>query len=367
MLYSYTCLYCKKQFTSYEKNRKYCSWECYLSDHKEYRDHHICEQCGREFVVTAKIPSRLNKRFCSTQCRNEHNATPLPEKQINCHWCSKPFLSKVTRTGVPKRKFCSIQCRNEYNAKQKPALKKRYCKVCGKEISYNSNYCLEHTPHHRRNIWTEQEINYLVNNYSEMGAEEVSKNIDKTHIQVRDKANKLGLKISEDAVRRIVYDESSKRMKFNNPSRLPGASERMREMMKSRPDIIEKMIAGAARRQKDKPTKLEQRTAEMLDSLSVTYEQYFFIKPKFVVDFKIGGLIIQTDGDWWHGHPRYEPLRERQVKQQARDKSHDAYLTTCGFTVVRIWESDLSIELLKSILEENKDAIEKEVILDRPQ
>ena len=113
-----------------------------------------------------------------------------------------------------------------------------------------------------------------------------------------------------------------------------------------------KVRAGHQRLQRDKPSKLEARLRAMLTEFGVVFEPSAMIKDKFVVDIRIGMLIIQADGDYWHGHPRFEPLTERQLAQQRRDRAQDAYLTTCGYTVVRVWESDMSRDKVATILRE---------------
>jgi len=56
-------------------------------------------------------------------------------------------------------------------------------------------------------------------------------------------------------------------------------------------------------------------------------------------------IVIQFDGDYWHGNPRkYPVLTERQKKQVKRDRAQDAYLISCGYRVIRIWESDLKTD-----------------------
>src|SRR3990172_1489799 len=131
-------------------------------------------------------------------------------------------------------------------------------------------------------------------------------------------------------------------MTENNPIKNEEVVKKVRDYRKAHPEVHErimiKLLEGHQRIQKDKPTKLEQKLFAVLDSLQVPYEQFYLIKPKFIVDVKIDNLIIQADGDYWHGHPRFEPLTERQAAQQKRDKAQDAYLQKCGYTVIRIWE-----------------------------
>lgn len=92
------------------------------------------------------------------------------------------------------------------------------------------------------------------------------------------------------------------------------------------------------------PTKPEIVGYQMLDSLNIVYHRQHLIAHKFCVDAFVPSLnlIIQFDGDYWHGNPRKFPnLDTRQLKRKRLDTSQDAYMKKCGYTVLRVWESDL--------------------------
>ncbi len=202
-------------------------------------------------------------------------------------------------------------------------------------------------------IWSPEDIAFLDAHYPNNGAAWVAERIDKTHGQIISKANRLKIGLTKKATRRIVHDKAAQHMRADNPSRRPGASERMSVAAAGRKDVLAKLFAGHAKLQRDKPSKLELRACAILDSLGVAYEAHVIIKTNFVIDIKIDGLIIECDGDWWHGHPRYGRLTERQVAQQRRDAARNKYLTTCGYRVVRIWESDMGLDVMRRVLEEN--------------
>jgi len=89
--------------------------------------------------------------------------------------------------------------------------------------------------------------------------------------------------------------------------------------------------------------RLELAGREILERLEVDFQEQVLIAKKFLVDVLISkcNLIIQWDGDYWHGHPRYEELSERQLRRKKLDASQDAYLTKCGYEVLRFWEADV--------------------------
>lgn len=68
------------------------------------------------------------------------------------------------------------------------------------------------------------------------------------------------------------------------------------------------------------------------------------IAGKFVVDVLIPSdhLVIQWDGDFWHGNPTlYANFWPIQEANRNRDRSCNAYLTKCGYRVMRFWENDV--------------------------
>jgi very-short-patch-repair endonuclease len=178
--------------------------------------------------------------------------------------------------------------------------------------------------------------------------------------QIQNQAYRIGVKLTKGVYWDTVHAAAAEYMRQHNPSRLPGARERMSKQSNN-PEGIERLLRGHAKMRKDKPSKLEERLGNMLRELGVKYEAQVLIKPKFIVDFLIGGLIIEADGDWWHGHPRFEPLLDRQIRQKSRDAARNAYLTRVGYQVVRIWESDLTIDWLREVIDDNRDIIGSEV------
>lgn len=207
-------------------------------------------------------------------------------------------------------------------------------------------------------VWTPTEVEYLKSHYPSEGSVCVAEALGKTPRQVLDKANKLHICLDKDAAHRIVHAKAQEYMTAHNPMKSEATQEKIKEWRRQNPDkvaaIQEKLDEGSRRLQKDKPTKLEKRLHACLDAIGVDYQPYAFIKAKFIVDVRIGRLIIETDGDYWHGHPSMVPLTERQVKQQKRDAARNKYLTKCGYTVVRIWERDLSLDLVRRILTDHR-------------
>jgi len=79
--------------------------------------------------------------------------------------------------------------------------------------------------------------------------------------------------------------------------------------------------------------KLELAGRKILQDLGVKFQEQVLMFNKFLVDVLIPDkkIIIQCDGDYWHSKPKRKKL----------DESQDAYLTKCGYKVIRIKESQM--------------------------
>jgi very-short-patch-repair endonuclease len=94
-----------------------------------------------------------------------------------------------------------------------------------------------------------------------------------------------------------------------------------------------------------KANRLEAAGRAILDNLGVAYAEQQVIGGKFVVDVLLGDArtVIQWDGDFWHANPAVYPEATHAIQQVnvRRDRQCDAYLSKCGYRVLRFWESDV--------------------------
>ena len=107
------------------------------------------------------------------------------------------------------------------------------------------------------------------------------------------------------------------------------------------PETIEKIFS------KRPMNKLEEFVSSILDKNNMKYHFQFFLKNKEGVcklyDFKIKDtdILIEIDGDYWHGGPSLEKhfFKLEEVKQN--DLFKDQLAKDNGFKLIRIWESDI--------------------------
>lgn len=109
------------------------------------------------------------------------------------------------------------------------------------------------------------------------------------------------------------------------------------------PTRTEILIEMSALQQQSNETSIEKIGYRMLDELGLEFERQKIFNGKFTPDATISSLniVVQFDGDYWHDKQgnSHEP---RILRRVALDKSQDQYMQTCGWYVIRFWESDLN-------------------------
>lgn len=106
-------------------------------------------------------------------------------------------------------------------------------------------------------------------------------------------------------------------------------------------------IENNIRLQKGNPTRLELAGRAILEASGLQFTEQVLIAGKFTVDVVIDGLplVVQWDGDYWHGYRAANdnrPLSDRQARRVALDRSQDAYMAKAGYTVLRFWEHEVT-------------------------
>lgn len=81
----------------------------------------------------------------------------------------------------------------------------------------------------------------------------------------------------------------------------------------------------------------------ILIKLGLDYKsQHPVIGTKFINDFEVGNIVIEVQGDYWHGNPKfYQEFNEVQQKMINRDKRKKKVLEKMGYKVLYLWEYDI--------------------------
>lgn len=257
----------------------------------------------------------------------------VPEKIcVVCGNTYKPTSRKHAETSL----YCSRKCKGIASRHY------RKCPACGKEFyGYNKGalYCSRECSAKGRRIREEKQCLICGESfYPEYNDQKTCSVECANQYQGR---RKLEF-VCEECGRIFKWSPSRARV----PHRIRFCSVECRNKSWER-DGWKKLREMNAIQQTHNPTKLELLGYSLLDKLGIDYIKQFEVKDKFLVDAFIPEykIVIQFDGDYWHGNPRkYPVLTERQKKQVKRDRAQDAYLISCGYRVIRIWESDLKTD-----------------------
>ena len=116
---------------------------------------------------------------------------------------------------------------------------------------------------------------------------------------------------------------------------------------------------------KHKLNKIEQLVMDYLTKESTVLYKSSVILGHYQFDFgcKETRILLEVDGDYWHGNPEFfnaagsdgkRQLNEIQIQKQAQDKEKTQWAYSHNFKLVRVWETEILngsfIEKLKEVL-----------------
>jgi len=96
--------------------------------------------------------------------------------------------------------------------------------------------------------------------------------------------------------------------------------------------------------------KLEQKVADGLTRNNIDYIFQFFINKGSICksyDFKIKDkpIIIEVDGDFWHGNPNVKNHFDKVDEVKENDLLKEEMTKNRGYSIVRLWESDINKDI----------------------
>lgn len=224
-------------------------------------------------------------------------------RQIVCKGCS----AQITKRMPSGRLYCSLNCYRKGKRPQRMTGEMRLCGWC--KVSIYVSRCFR------------KEVNFCsvgcCNNY-----------------QGRNKSNHTCKVCSKP------FRWSPSRVKTNNPTYCSIACR------SACPDWRRTAIAANAKLQMISPTSLELAGRALLTNLGLAFVEQALIADKFLVDVFLPefSIVIQWDGDYWHGYRALgdtTALEARVLKRVNFDKSQDAYMKKSGYLVLRFWEHEV--------------------------
>ena len=171
-LIKHICEFCGKEYEDYFKNSRYCSKECYKNFRKVNAKlkEKQCPVCEKWF-----IPKTSSTVYCSKECNGIANRNRVT---CYCDNCGKPFERIKSEVDKNTKHFCSKECKYEYicwSDEDKKILSDNYGKMSYKEIAKLLSRDIEPHSIHRMSkelgltenhgYWSDEEINILIENY----------------------------------------------------------------------------------------------------------------------------------------------------------------------------------------------------------
>lgn len=213
----------------------------------------------------------------------------------------------------------------------------------------------------RKNGWAEDDFVYLKKYFPYKSNDELAQHLHHTACSIGSIANRLGLKkiykVNQWTNEQILFLKNN----FNKLA-LEDISKELNKSISA--------ICNQARRLKllisKRHTQLghtqtypEKLVANILSNLNISYttETRLIQGRLYRCDFVISNIVIEVNGDYWHGNPQvYTEYNKMQLQNIQRDKEKKQYLEQLGYKVIYIWEYDLMnninncIELIKSVI-----------------
>lgn len=341
---THACLRCGTDFRVRGKDdeagrRPYCSRSCHLA--ATARQTCACAQCGTEFVP--KNPTNpagsLQGRFCSKTCSGIAQRTRLAR---TCRNCGNTFEIKASRVKSGRGSYCDRACQYEAEGSvQEP------CQSCGKEFhvprsvqergwgTYCSQACTARRVARACQVCGSQFS--VKQSVADEGRGLYCSN-DCRHLGKRDQVDKT----CEACGTAFSVPQSIKNRRTCSRTcwwKIMGTDPgRAAILARARHDMLTNRA----------PTRPERILYALLDTLTaevdgLRWERQLRLLDRWTVDAAIPALqlVLQADGDYWHGfHPKYH-TDPRVRHHMANDAFQDRKLTAAGWTVHRFWERDL--------------------------
>ena len=287
-----------------------------------------CVVCGKERYFYSSQVKRGCGQYCSMECRKKGESK-------RCIVCGKDRRFRPSEIKMGYGKYCSRECKwkAEGDARKK-------CLVCGKELDktmgcqngkYCSYECFGKSIRTRRRVvcsYCGKEFErkpYQLNRSKKVFCSKACHDEDQRKGRKEYVCHTCGKTITRRGRRRYQY--CSSKCLMSDPIVILRLAEQHRKQL-----------------YKNGPNKLELAGRAILLGMGIDFEEQVLLFERFTVDVfvKKHNLVIQWDGDYWHGNPKaYREFAEFQIANMKKDKACNAYLRKCGMKVVRFWERDV--------------------------
>ncbi len=279
-----------------------------------------------------------NKVYCSTECQHEGYREKKSNRiKSNCIFCNNEFEDTEYRINTIGKKYCSRSCKDTH---QKELYQGEGNPAYGQEHSeewkqWQSDRVIE--------LWKSEEHRQKVKEGQERFRE------DSGHWCGRsDKSNENR---KETYLEQYGVDHNWKVKEIRKKCDITSVERYGKTALEIACEEFKKTGL----------TSIEKSIKEILETNKFEFETYFYVyfddKKYKVYDFCLPEykLLIEADGDYWHGNPdKFSELNEQQKINIDNDKFKDKLAKENGYELIRFWgseirEKDFETKLLQEI------------------
>ena len=366
------CVHCGEAFSCYpSQRRQFCSIDC-RTEHRRQAggwEKRVCRTCGKTFDIAGGRLAEGGGTYCSDACRVSDKAIPSracptcgelfvsrhrsdycskrcagvarrTREERRCRTCGITFWEEPSRIAAGRGVYCSKACAF-------PGPLERECEKCGARFAASRSevakgwgrFCSNECRRTRL-----QRICATCGAGIEVTLSKLAGDAGKyCSVQCRGLARRnrvqrvcaiCGTAFERPAstVERSAAMYCSRNCLTTARREGPVEVERVRQMQRDH-------LAARA------PTRPERVLYSLLDELlgEGAWASQYYIFDKWTVDAAVPShrLIIQADGDYWHGwdpETHHHPL---VAKNMRNDRRQNAYISKTDWTSLRLWEHDL--------------------------
>lgn len=292
-----TCQTCGETFNTPHAENRYCSKIC-AGVARRTRVERSCETCGARFEEQPARVAQGRGRFCSKACQ-----FPGPVDRT-CERCGNPFTAHRSELAKGWGRFCSNKCRRTRTERVCQTCSSVFEVVDSKVVADLGKYC----------------------------------SVDCRGLAMRNRVTRTcvicGTEFERPAstVARTPSLYCSRTCNAKARREDPAEVARVRQMQR---DQLASRL----------PTKPERILYALLDRIigEGNWSSQFYVFDKWTVDAALPNLnlIIQADGDYWHGFRSEWQTHPLVKRNMGNDRAQNGYLAKVGWTLLRLWEHDL--------------------------
>lgn len=307
--YTKKCPVCNEEFTCQNNRQLCCSKKCAAV--KGISVQKTCMECGNEFSAKSNA-SKLCSKECKDKYKREHRIAAVK----HCLHCGIEFNARNK-----DQEFCSKDC--NYNHTYECTCIICDTKFAGKQSS--TKYCSANCRH--KDVDDVRICKHCSKEF--YGNRATRLNSEYCSLQCRNEHPKAETEIkpcSHCGKDMIIYPHhiTNGRGKFCS---------------------VECQMLGGR-----EGTDIEIIVKQWLDSHNINYEYQHHLDDKYFPDFYFPDfkMVIEVQGDYWHGNPKvYKPedLNDCQVDHIKRDRRKMGYYKSRGIKCYELWGIDIKDDI----------------------